>query len=122
MKNFWNDIPLHNTRKKPCICKHFVSWEVPITSAWIPPDITQLSENNEISKSFGIDVTCKPSVNWPCTLELHVTQRIQTEKKKRRKKSVWKIYFEAENTKQPKKKKWESERGEEVDDGDDDTL
>ena len=50
-----------------------------------------------------------------------MTPRIQTENKKRREKSVWKIHFEAENMKQPKlkKKKWESERGEEVDD---DTL
>jgi hypothetical protein len=53
-----------------------------------------------------------------------VTQRIQTENKKRRQKSVWKIHFEAENTKQPKlKKRGGSERGEEVDGGgDDDTL
>jgi hypothetical protein len=64
--------------RKPCICGHFVSREVPITSAWIPPDTTYLSKNNEISKGFGIDVTRKPSVNWPCTLGLHVTQRIQT--------------------------------------------
>jgi len=80
-----------------------------------------LPENNNISKGFGTDVTCKPSVNWRCTLGLHVTPRIQTENKKRREKSVWKIHFEAENMKQPKlkKKKWESERGEEVDD---DTL
>jgi len=64
-----------------------------------------LSENDEISKGFGIDVTCTPSVNWPCTLGFHVTQRIQTENTKRREKSVWKIHFEAENIKQPKLKK-----------------
>jgi len=67
-----------------------------------------LSENNEISKGFGIDVTCKPSESWPCTSGLHVTQRIQTENK--REKCM-------ENT-----FGWESERGEEVDDGDDDRL
>jgi len=60
-----------------------------------------LSENNEISKGFGIEVTCKPSVNWSRTLGLHVTQRVQKENKTRREKSAWKIYLEAENTKQP---------------------